>query len=46
MPLSGICEYCRKISHALQICTYCGKRVCLDCINSKTHMCKSCEQSK
>ena len=43
MPLTGICKCCGKISHALQICTYCGARVCLECIDSKTHACKLCK---
>jgi hypothetical protein len=43
MPLSGICECCHEISHALQICTFCGAHVCLKCLETpKTH-CKLCK---
>ncbi len=43
MPLTGIFQCCGKISHILQICTYCGDRVCFECIDHEAHACKSCK---
>ena len=43
MTFIGICDCCHEIDKALQICTYCGKKVCLDCIDSRTHKCKLCK---
>ena len=44
MPLPGSCQICHGISKALSICTYCGKRVCVNCIDLKTRKCSNCEK--